>query len=277
MAQGQRAAPGAAQNGWVLMPKWQSRLGSGQFAGLKGHGGNSGVGLGGCEFLLGRPKGGSAAIEGDLRYLPRTLCPLLGRSAVLQSSGASSGGGALKAEFELVWGRRQLTVGLAVGPETDDPGGTIGGTIGGTGPLAVADRNIAGVCQVVNVTTAPSANAGRGAEPEQQCWVFLSRRFRQQQAAVAAFAQHTRKTYPKDQQEELTVFFEVDRHGRPRAPTVEDGGPNARPSRSGVIHSTLPTKLLAPMGAHLQSSWLLSIDRQDVQALSDNAWNAGLL
>lgn len=52
----------------------------------------------------------------------------------------------------------------------------------------------------------------------------------------------------------------------------------------------LPTKLALPMdkrsdasaaaaaatGAHWQGPWLLSVDRQDVQSLEDNAWNAAL-
>ena len=29
-------------------------------------------------------------------------------------------------------------------------------------------------------------------------------------------------------------------------------------------------------GAHWQGPWLLSVDRQDVQSLEDNAWNAAL-
>jgi hypothetical protein len=89
------------------------------------------------------------------------------------------------------------------------------------------------------------------------------RSFRQDAAAVAAFAQHTRKTYPADQHEEFCVFFEVDERGVPRPPVATQAG--ARAQRSGVIHSTLPTKLSVPMGAHVQSSWLLSIDRMDVQ------------
>ena len=65
------------------------------------------------------------------------------------------------------------------------------------------------------------------------------------------------------------------RTGIPKPPALSSSGGGR--SRHGCVHATLPTKLSVPMGSHLQSSWLLSIDRQDVQALSDNAWNSGLL
>ena len=44
----------------------------------------------------------------------------------------------------------------------------------------------------------------------------------------------------------------------------------------GLAHAPLPTKVQAPGAAHLQAARLLSVDRQEVQSLQDNAWNAAL-
>ena len=43
------------------------------------------------------------------------------------------------------------------------------------------------------------------------------------------------------------------------------------------MHSVLPTKLKTPIGAHWQGSWLLSVDRQEVQDIGENAWNRSLV
>ena len=230
-----RRGDGAATNGWVLMPSWDRDAN------------RSGVLERGCEFNLELPRGGRQAISQDLAVLPRTLPPLLGRTAQHGQRGRTARGAEVE-PFSLTWGARSLTVRL-------DPPGSV----------AVGDKNISGAAEMVRVAD----DGGR-----EQRWMFVTRSFRQDTNAVAAFAQHTRKTYPDDQHEEFCVFFEVDQNGVPLPPAASEGRSR---TRDGVIHSTLPTKLSVPMGAHVQSSWLLSIDRMDVQALTDNAWNAGLL
>jgi hypothetical protein len=230
-----RRGDGSAANGWVLMPNWDTS--AKRAAALES----------GCEFSLELPRGGRAAIAQDLAVLPHTLPPLLGRTAQIGQA-ARAARGAEIAPFSLTWGPRSLKVRLDSEYK-----------------FAVGDNSISGQAQMVRV----AAESG-----QEQHWMFVTRSFRQDSAAIEAFAQHTRKTYPSDQQEEFCVFFEVDDRGLPKPPTTQTG---ASRSRNGVIHSTLPTKLFVPMGAHVQSSWLLSIDRMDVQALTDNAWNAGLL
>jgi hypothetical protein len=260
---------GAAQNGWVLMPLWD---------GDPDHHRHRGGGRtarrrrleAGCEFSLELPRGGHHAIAQDLEVLPLTLPPLLGRTAQIglrrrrSASASPPSGGVELPPFELQWGRRSLRVQLRAGDSS-----------------RVGDSNISGRAETVLVHCADEG---------EQRWVFVSRSFRQGAEAIQAFTQHTRKVYPPDQNEELCVFFELDSRGCPKPPAVQAAASSRRgsgsrgrglsaprASRSGLIHSTLPTKLQVPMGCHVQSSWLLSIDRMDVQALTDNAWNAGLL
>jgi hypothetical protein len=42
-----------------------------------------------------------------------------------------------------------------------------------------------------------------------------------------------------------------------------------------LLHAVLPTKIQTGVAAHLHASWLLSVDRQSLQSLTENAWNVG--
>jgi len=105
---------------------------------------------------------------------------------------------------------------------------------------------------------------GGGGVTQETEWVFIRRGFPVGTEAQAAYQNHTKKaTAPT--QDEIFAFFPLTSRG---APAIGEGG--------GRVHAVLPTKLTSPVACHLQSSWLLSVDRQDVQGLDSNAWNGEL-
>lgn len=82
-------------------------------------------------------------------------------------------------------------------------------------------------------------------------------------AAVGAYEAHAKRSAP-DAKSEATLFFEVDSAGVAKRSSA--GG--------GLLHAVLPTKIKTGVAAHLHGSWLLSVDRQSLQSLTENAWNA---
>ncbi len=86
--------------------------------------------------------------------------------------------------------------------------------------------------------------------------------------AQAAYEAHTRRQWRQSNvTEETCLFFQVNSEGL----IVDDA------SCRGTLHAVLPTKLKLNCGLNWQASWLLSVDRQDVQSVSDNAWNRCML
>ena len=79
-------------------------------------------------------------------------------------------------------------------------------------------------------------------------------------AAVDAYEAHAKRAAP-NAQSEVTLFFELDSAGVAKR-------------SSGLLHAVLPTKIKTGVAAHLHGSWLLSVDRQSLQSLTENAWNA---
>ena len=95
---------------------------------------------------------------------------------------------------------------------------------------------------------------------------WLIERHRSLGAGRRAYQEHTKRDAPdRHSLEEATLFFEVDGSGR------------AIPPRAGRLHAVLPTKIASGVAAHLQASWLLSVDRQTLQSLTENKWNAAIL
>ena len=118
--------------------------------------------------------------------------------------------------------------------------------------------------------------------------------------------EHTKRSH-SGEHEEVTMFFPVNPvTGQPRGQEVKSSksalgashahlavfldGPSAGGGRSsgggrastgrvasGTLHATLPTKVkLTGMPMHLNSGFLLSVDRQNVE-VNQNAWNRALL
>ena len=119
------------------------------------------------------------------------------------------------------------------------------------------------------------------------CWQFITVSFVPSAAAQHTYETHTKKKWAytlekegnttdisassKVQCEEVSLFFEVDTlSGLPTSSALSS-------PPYGFVHAMLPTKLRLPCPLHLQGSWLLSVDRQDVQSLVENDWNVELL
>lgn len=79
---------------------------------------------------------------------------------------------------------------------------------------------------------------------------------------------HTKKEINKGHEEELCIFFRISaKTGAPMVPRYANG------TSSGRLHSVLPTKIKMPFGFHVQGTWLLSVDRLDIQDSFENDWN----
>ena len=95
-------------------------------------------------------------------------------------------------------------------------------------------------------------------------YLLFCHRYTPDANAVRAYEEHTKRKLPKSKRaEEITLYFSLNESGRT----------DARPSQ-GQLHAVLPTKIGSGSTAHVQAGWLLSVDRQSLQSLQENAWNA---
>jgi hypothetical protein len=109
---------------------------------------------------------------------------------------------------------------------------------------------------------------GGGSRTFERLWQFITLQFVPDADAQAAYEAHTRRKWrDSNSTEETCLFFQIGSDGM----VIDDA------SCRGTLHAVLPTKLKLPCGLNWQASWLLSVDRQDVQSVSDNAWNRCLL
>ena len=109
---------------------------------------------------------------------------------------------------------------------------------------------------------------GGGSRSFERLWQFITLHFVPDAEAQAAYEAHTRRKWrDSNSTEETCLFFQIGSDG-----TVIDDA-----SCRGTLHAVLPTKLKLPCSLNWQASWLLSVDRQDVQSVSDNAWNRCML
>jgi len=92
----------------------------------------------------------------------------------------------------------------------------------------------------------------------QSKWLFVSHKYMPSPSARTTYLQATKRSHAGA--EEVCAFINL-----------------AAPPKSGRVHSVLPTKISLPTSMHVQGSWLLSVDRQEVQDLSDNSWNSDIL
>eukprot|EP00949_MAST-11_sp_MAST-11-sp1_P001030 g1030.t1 len=96
-------------------------------------------------------------------------------------------------------------------------------------------------------------------------WVFISETFSPSPRARQAFREHTFKDSPHSEQ--VLLFFQVEPEESNLIPVTS----------AGKVHAVLPTRLALPFAMHVQGTWLLSVDRRDMQSQFENAWNAELL
>ncbi len=248
-----------------------------------------------CRFQLMKPRGGSACVTADLANLPRTVPPLLGRKSLENASiEASHTGQVPPTQWTLEWNGNVYVVDKACmrcefyGPmhwermqrarlrraASDMTQTTKGKPTSSASTLQDHDHLWRGEMELFPLALSRSQHEQR------HFWRFLTIRFIPDIEACKAYEMHTKKAWvgttwahkdcptamQKAQWEESSVFFEEG----------EDGCPLESRQR-GCIHSVLPTKLVLPCGLQWQGPWLLSVDRQDIQSVSDNAWNACLL
>lgn len=95
-----------------------------------------------------------------------------------------------------------------------------------------------------------------------QHWTLIKHSFRPSRAAFQAYELHTKRPVTGTELEEAVLFFRTD-------PVT---GQPLRPER-GLLHAVLPTKLESGTAANFQCGWLLSVDRQSLQSISENEWN----
>ena len=93
-------------------------------------------------------------------------------------------------------------------------------------------------------------------------WTLFKYKFRPTREAFAAYEAHTKRKMTGQELEEVTLFFR----------THSTTGQPLRAER-GLLHAVLPTKLESGTSANFQAGWLLSVDRQSLQSISENEWN----
>jgi len=273
---------------WVLKPSWDPSPSANLCADVPGS-------EQWCHFVLERPRGGAASVRTDMAGLPETCPVLLGRQALKVRRADALAGGSTgnnseqTAPWRLKWEDREYLVrnAGAGGLKAIPASGCLFDRVAGTGlaeDRAVQCSNASGgtwtFCYGDKVRVGVGSLSTGGVA---QHWQFLTVCFHPSADAKRAYETHTKRAWRGDrpgsfgsssrsqvQSEEISMFFRVTEADCPVL-----GPAAARPAR-GLVHAVLPTKLHLPCSMHLQASWLLSVDRQDVQSLSDNAWNSCL-
>lgn len=242
-----------------------------------------------CNFMLERSRGGDRDIRDDLSRLPAVVPVLLGRQAIDPDCSPEEEGG----KWILEWGEKLYSIcpiktscgatsagasqlrrsrdrevsGKLIGTYLDSHRSTISRTLGGTNSRS-------------------TTSATQATDSEDQVWQFLTVCFDPSTAAKAAFEGHTKRPWqgrkyhtssfftsventPTVSGEEISLFFQVNENSEPIF--------SQRYQNHGFLHAVLPTKLKLPFAMNIQAAWLLSVDRQEVQSLTDNAWNHCLI
>lgn len=212
-----------------------------------------------CHFILERPRGGADAIRTDLKHLSSNVPVLLGRQFLFNSKQENL--------WRLIWETTTYQVtchqksGLlhaATLARLSDPS---------------AGKFIGSAIDSIDLILTSTSQNGQ----KQKLFQFLTVYYYPPRNSQTAFELHTKKVWSKQAMnfifngknqlaEEVSLFFELGGDG---LPIVGTG--------SGKVHAILPTKLQMPCCIHLQGSWLLSVDRQDVQNISENDWNNCLI
>ena len=208
------------------------------------------------------------SLENELRYLPETIPPLLGRQAISNFS-----------KSNLI---------TAIGTDTDRNTWTLewGGTkyivskrgldIDSSFPAEKQWKSRSECIQVEistpNPTTNNTANNTTTSNKLVRYWQFVYVSFQPDTAAQEAYLTHTKKSWTKGNNptsmfEDTAFFFEIDRHGHPlvtynnnRTTTAttnsKDKDKDSDSNNStGKVHAILPTKLKLSCPFNWQASW----------------------
>lgn len=215
-----------------------------------------------CHFVLQEPRGGVNAIRSDLSHLSFNVPVLLGRQYLLTGERSTR-------DWTLIWENTKYEVACRE-QSILLPSGTV---------LESLLESTSGkfVCGNFDRVQLSISSYSPRHPTEKKKFQFLTVFFHPTCAAQEAFQMHTKKKWSSQAgitsaernhilTEEISLFFEIG----------ESGLPTMRTS-SGKIHAILPTKLVMPCPINLQASWLLSVDRQDVQNIAENDWNNCLI
>ena len=289
-----KPAPMEPSHGWVLKPKWvnSDRLWDGPNTSSQGGASKTGNW---CHFQLERPRGGIQVVESDLRVLPTTIPALLGRQALKNFSFRHPSESMIGQQWILEWAdtshaaSRNATADFRCAFEPK--------LWTGSGECIVVDQSHSSSSSSSSLSRGSNRHTqSHGSNPiNRHCWQFISVQFIPDQRAREAYETHTKRAWgggnPSTATEETSLFFEVTEDGSPEVqglvhPTSSNTSGGSSGSfrngsisklQNGYIHSVLPTKLQLPCPIQWQASWLLSVDRQEVQSVSDNDWNKCML
>ncbi len=230
-----------------------------------------------CHFQLELPVGGISSVHNDLKYLPLSIPPLLGRQAIynkLYTSGAASISSPL--EWTLEWENVKYAV-----SRVDNSFCNISFTSGlmrdnQHGANSNNHWDLSYDSFKINVQ---SKTQQRGAESK--FFLFLSVKYIPNFKAQETFASHTKKPWVGTggtNKEETSFFFELNPSDLTSPKEIVSNHPRGnKEERFGHVHAVLPTKLKLPTAINWQASWLLSVDRQEVQDIVSNDWNNNIL
>lgn len=229
-----------------------------------------------CHFVLENPfstgqgssSSSSCSVVGDMRSFPSAVPALLSRQAFANkkerdaaSSSKEAVTGALAASdpaecWALEWNDSMY--------RAFPPSGSMNLMFPRTTASRASGSSAwSGGCDCIRIV-----QEGGGSRSFERLWQFITLQFVPDAEAQAAYEAHTRRKWrDSNNTEETCLFFQIGSDGM----VVDDA------SCRGTLHAVLPTKLKLPCGLNWQASWLLSVDRQDVQSVSDNAWNKCML
>jgi hypothetical protein len=223
-----------------------------------------------CHFVLESPisggSGGSGSVAGDMRSFPSAVPALLSRQSFANkkhrdATSLTPGNEVLAASSDsecwtLEWNDAVY--------RAHPPNGSMNLTFPRTSASRASGHSVwSGGCDCIRIV-----QEGGGSRAFERLWQFITLQFVPDTEAQAAYEAHTRRKWRESNStEETCLFFQISSDGM----VIDDA------SCRGTLHAVLPTKLKLPCGLNWQASWLLSVDRQDVQSVSDNAWNRCLL
>jgi hypothetical protein len=223
-----------------------------------------------CHFMLENPisSGGGAgsSVVGDMRSFPSAVPALLSRQAFANKKERDSASSLSKSDslaasadaecWTLEWNDSVY--------RAHPPNGSMTLAFPRTSASrASGQTSWSGGCDCIRIV-----QEGGGSRAFDRLWQFITLQFVPDADAQAAYESHTRRKWrDSNSTEETCLFFQISSDGM----VVDDA------SCRGTLHAVLPTKLKLPCGLNWQASWLLSVDRQDVQSVSDNAWNRCML
>jgi hypothetical protein len=239
--------------GWVMLPIWQKQ----RDLTVKIKQGDDDSRDDWCRFLLERPRGGQGKILKDLAVLPRTAPPLLGRASLIKMASTNETG---NNSWILDWNGKRHTIQRSNIVKYDNVNSS----------------------EMINVDITDTAR-GITRQQQQQKWLFVSHQYTPSVSAIEAYKNHTKRQHTGS--EEVCGFIQLGDDNVPsfyyssnnKSNTSTSAATTTRSIANGIVHSVLPTKIRMPIPMNIQGSLLLSVDRQSVQDLTDNAWNSDIL